>query len=85
MEHLKSKSYQPRCKTTWDALYHLFCVLRMDVHRSIGAVTPESLAEGSSMAAEALHKSLVAMRKEVAKKNKVRNHGHHQLSLLYPD
>ena len=66
-------------------VYHLFCVLRMDVHRSIGAVTPESLAEGSSMAAEALHKSLVAMRKELAKKNKVRNHGHHQLSLLYPD
>lgn len=43
----------------------------MDVHRSIGAVTPEALAEGSSSAAEALHKSLVAIRKELAKKNKV--------------
>ena len=46
----------------------------MDVHRSIGAVTPEMLAEGSSSAVEALHKSLVSMRKELAKKNKVPNH-----------
>ena len=47
-----------------------FNISRMDVHRSIGAVTPEALAEGSSSAVEALHKSLVAMRKEIAKKNK---------------
>ena len=54
----------------------------MDVHRSIGTVTPEVLAQGSSSAVEALHKSLVAMRKELAKKNKVRYHCH-PLNLFY--
>ena len=54
----------------------------MDVHRSIGAVTPEMLAEGSSSAVEALHKSLVSMRKELAKKNKVLNYRYH-LTFLF--
>ena len=56
----------------------------MDVHRSIGAVTPEMLAEGSSSAVEALHKSLVSMRKELAKKNKVFNYRYHQTFLFKP-
>ena len=55
----------------------------MDVHRSIGAVTPEVLAEGSSSAVEALHKSLVAMRKELAKKNKVSHQSHYMNLFIF--
>ncbi len=43
----------------------------MEIHRAIGAVTPEQAAEESSTAVEVLHKSLVAIRKELVRKNEI--------------
>ena len=43
----------------------------MDVHRSIGAVSPEIIAAESASAVAAMHKAMVALREEIAKKNQI--------------
>jgi hypothetical protein len=43
----------------------------MEIHRSVTPVMPEAAAEEATSAVAALHKSLVAIRKELVKKNEI--------------